>query len=70
MKADSEKTKNELIEELSYLRRRAAEADELRRRLAEVQKQCAEIQTRYQARTEELTQECTQRDQTEEALRA
>ena len=69
MKADSEKTKNELIEELSYLRRRAAEADELRRRLAEVQKQCAEIQTRYQARTEELTQECTQRDQTEEALR-
>jgi sigma-B regulation protein RsbU (phosphoserine phosphatase) len=69
MKADSAKTKNELMEELNYLRRRSAEADELRRRLAEVQKQCAEIQTRCQAQTEELNQECTQRDQTEEALR-
>jgi sigma-B regulation protein RsbU (phosphoserine phosphatase) len=69
MKSDSEKTKNELIEELSYLRRRAAEADELRRRLEEVQKSYTELQTRYEDRTEEFTKECSQRDQTAEALR-
>ena len=69
MKSDSAKTKNELIEELNYLRRRSAEADELRRRLAEVQKHALRLQNRCQARTEELTKECTQRDQTEEALR-
>ncbi|UCD80221.1 MAG: PAS domain S-box protein [Desulfobacterales bacterium] len=69
MKPDSEKTKNELVEELSYLRRRAAEAEELRRRLEEVQKSYTELQNRYEERTEEFTKECTQRDQTEEALR-
>jgi sigma-B regulation protein RsbU (phosphoserine phosphatase) len=69
MKSDSDKTKNELVEELSYLKRRAAEADELRRRLADVQKSYTELQDRYEARTEEFTKECTQRDQTEEALR-
>ncbi len=69
MKSDLAKTKNELVEELGYIRRRAAEADELRRRLADVQKSYTELQNRYEARTEEFTKECTQRDQTEEALR-
>ena len=69
MKSDFTKTKNELVEELAYLRRRAAEVDELRRRLAEVQKTYSELQNRFEERTEEFTKECTQRDRTEEALR-
>lgn len=69
MKQDMEKTKNELIQELSYLRRRSAEADELGRRLAIVQKSCDELKNSYDARTVEYNQKCTERDQTEEALR-
>ena len=69
MKPDSAKTKNELIEELEYLRRRATEADELRRRLQEAQKSYADLQNRYEERSAEFADECTQRDQTEEALR-
>jgi len=69
MKADSAKTKNELIEELEYLRRKATEADELRRRLQEAQKSYTDLENRYEKRSAEFTNECTQRDQTEEALR-
>jgi sigma-B regulation protein RsbU (phosphoserine phosphatase) len=69
MKSDIKKSKEELVQELNYLRRRAAEADELRRRLEDVQKSCAEIKARYEARTAELNRECSERDQTAEALR-
>ena len=69
MKSDIEKSKEELLQELSYLRRRAAEADELRRRLEVVQKSCDELKNSYEARTEEFNRECTVRDHTEEALR-
>jgi sigma-B regulation protein RsbU (phosphoserine phosphatase) len=69
MKSDLKKSKDELVQELNYLRRRAAEADELRRRLEDVQKSCAEIKARYEARTAELNRECSERDQTAEALR-
>jgi sigma-B regulation protein RsbU (phosphoserine phosphatase) len=69
MKSDLKKSKDELVQELNYLRRRAAEADELRRRLEDVQKSCAEIKARYEARTVELNRECSERDQTAEALR-
>ena len=69
MKSDMEKTKAELVEELSFLRRKAAEADELRRRLEEFQKTCGDLEKSYAARTEEFNQECSMRDQTEEALR-
>jgi sigma-B regulation protein RsbU (phosphoserine phosphatase) len=69
MKSDIKKSKDELVQELNYLRRRAAEADELRRRLEDVQKSCAEIKARYEARTAELNRECSERDQTAEALR-
>ena len=69
MKSDSEKSKDELLQELSYLRRKAAEADELRRRLTAAQKSCDELKKSYQARTAEFNAECTVRDQTEEALR-
>ena len=69
MKSEVEKSKDGLVQELNYLRRRAAEADELRRRLEDVQKASAEIKARYEARTAELDRECSERDQTAEALR-
>ncbi len=69
MKPDIEKSKEELVQELNYLRRRAAETDELRRRLEIVQQSCDELKNSYEARTEEFNRECTERDQTEEALR-
>jgi sigma-B regulation protein RsbU (phosphoserine phosphatase) len=69
MKSDLEKSKDELLQELAYLRRKAAEADELRRRLETVQTTCDELEKSYEARTEEFTRECTERDQTAEALR-
>ena len=69
MKSDFDKSKDELIKELSFLKRRAAEADELRRRLEDLQKTCAELKSSCEARTDELNRECTLRDQTEEALR-
>jgi len=69
MKSDLDKSKDELVQELGFLRRKAAEADELRRRLEEVQKACDEVKSNYEARTAEFNQECTMRDQTEEALR-
>ena len=64
-----DKSKEELVQELTYLRRRAAETDELRRRLEIAQKSCDELKNSYEARTEEFNRECTERDQTEEALR-
>ncbi len=69
MKSDLEKSKDELVQELGYLRRRAAEADELRHRLEVVQKSCDELKNNFEARTEEFNRECTERDQTAEALR-
>ena len=69
MKSDLDKSKDELVQELSFLRRKVAEADELRRRLEEVQTTCNEVESSYEARTAEFNNECTIRDQTEEALR-
>jgi sigma-B regulation protein RsbU (phosphoserine phosphatase) len=69
MKSDSDKSRDELMQELSYLRRKAAEADELRHRLEDVQKTCDELEKSYQARTDDFNRECTERDQTAEALR-
>ncbi|NNL78526.1 MAG: SpoIIE family protein phosphatase [Desulfobacterales bacterium] len=69
MKSDLDQSKDELVQELSYLKRKAAEADELRRRLEDLQKRCAELKSSCEARTDELNRECTMRDQTEEALR-
>jgi len=69
MKSDIAKSKDELVQELNYLRRKAAEADELRRRLEDVQAACDDLKKGYETRTEEFNKECTVRDQTEEALR-
>jgi len=69
MKSDLDKSKEELIQELHFLRRRAAEADELRRRLADVQKSCIELKASCDARTADYDKKCAERDQTEKALR-
>jgi sigma-B regulation protein RsbU (phosphoserine phosphatase) len=69
MKSDLDKSKDELVQELGFLRRKVAEADELRRRLEEVQTTCNEVESSYETRTAEFNNECTIRDQTEEALR-
>ncbi len=69
MKSDLEKSKDELLRELSYLRRKAAEADELRRRLENVRNSCDDLEKRYASRTAEYNQKCTEREQTEKALR-
>jgi len=69
MKSELDKSKEELVQVLGYLKRKAAEADELRHRLEDVQKTCAELKSSCEARTDELNRECTIRDQTEEALR-
>ena len=69
MESDLDKSKDELVQELSYLKRRAAEADELRQRLEDVQKTCDELESSYEARTAEYNKKCIERDQTEKALR-
>jgi sigma-B regulation protein RsbU (phosphoserine phosphatase) len=69
MKSDREKSKEELVEEIGYLRRKAVEADELRRRFEDLRTSCDELERSCAARTEALNEECSRRDQTEEALR-
>jgi sigma-B regulation protein RsbU (phosphoserine phosphatase) len=69
MKTDSEKSKDLLIEELNALKRRAAEAEELRHRLEVVEKSYKDLQKRFEERSQALEQECFDRDRTEEALR-
>jgi len=69
MKSDVEKSKGELLEELKTLRQQAAEAGDLKNRLAEVEKSNANLKKDFEERTKELKQECSHRDHTEEALR-
>ena len=69
MKSDTEKSKNQLLEELKTLRQQAAEAGDLKNRLAEVEKSNANLKKDFEERTKELKQECSHRDHTEEALR-
>jgi sigma-B regulation protein RsbU (phosphoserine phosphatase) len=69
MKADMEKSKDELVEELITLRRQAAQAGDLKNRLADLEKSNANLKKDYEERTKELQRECSYRDHTEEALR-
>ena len=69
MKSDSNKTKAELLEELSALRLQETKAGSLQNRLDDIEKSYKELQTRYEKRTKDLERECLDRDQTEEALR-
>ena len=69
MKSDIQKSKDELIEELSIFRKQAEQADELRQRLADLEQSNAELQSNLEALSNRYNQECSYRDDTEEALR-
>lgn len=69
MSTDQRKTKSELIAELARLRRQAGQAKKLKQRLKSLQAECSGLQMRCDEQTRALRQECTLRDQTEEALR-
>jgi sigma-B regulation protein RsbU (phosphoserine phosphatase) len=69
MKLDREKSKDELLEELKTLRQQAAEAGDLKSRLADLEKSYANLKKDFEERTKEFNQECSHRDHSEEALR-
>jgi sigma-B regulation protein RsbU (phosphoserine phosphatase) len=69
MKADMEKSKDELFEELKTLRQQAAEAGDLKSRLADLEKSNANLKKDFEERSKALEKECYYRDHTEEALR-
>ncbi len=61
--------KNELLHELKLLRQQAVETDDLKKRLADLERSYSGLQKSYENRCQALQQECCQRDYTEEALR-
>jgi len=69
MIGDQRKTKAELIAELARLRRQSVQAKKLRQDLKDLKAEFKALETRCDAQTRTLRQECTLRDQTEEALR-
>ena len=69
IKSDTEESREELIAELETLRRQVAQDQDLKKRLAELEKSHSDLQKSYEERTEALEQECCERDHTEEALR-
>ena len=68
MKPDSDKTRDELIQELNLLRPRSVEAQQLTQRIDALRKAYDELNERYEERLQALETECTARDRTEEAL--
>ncbi len=69
MKTDSDKTRDELIQELNSLRSRASEAQQLTQRIEAFRKANDELKQRYDERVQALDNGCSARDRTEEALR-
>jgi sigma-B regulation protein RsbU (phosphoserine phosphatase) len=69
LKSDIKKSKDELIEELNLLRQQAAKTDDLKNRLADLEKSYTNLQKSVEERTKALEDECFYRDHTEEALR-
>jgi len=69
MTTDQRKTKSELIAELNRLRRQAGQTKKFKQKLKGLQAECRGLQRRCDEQTRTLRQECTLRDQTEEALR-
>ena len=68
MAADQRKTKSELIAEISKHRRQADQAKKLNQNLKDLQADYRAMEARCDEQTRTLRQECTLRDQTEEAL--
>lgn len=64
-----EKSQEELHEELDKLRQQAAEANDLKKRLAELEAAYTDLQKSFEERTTAFEQECCARDNTAEALR-
>jgi phosphoserine phosphatase RsbU/P len=69
MTTDLRKTKSELIAELSELRRQADRAKKLKQHLKDLQAEYDALLARCDDQERTLSQECSLRDQTEEALR-
>ena len=69
MAPDQRKTKSELIADLAKLRRQADRAKKLNQNLKNLRANYRALETRCDEQTQTLRQECTLRDQTEEALR-
>ena len=69
MSTDQLKTKSELIAELARVRRQAVQAKKLKKHLKDFQAEFGALEARCDEQTQALRQECSLRDQTEEALR-
>jgi len=69
MAADQRKTKSELIAELAKIRRLADRAKKLNQNLKNLRSDYRALEARCDEQARTLRQECTLRDQTEEALR-
>lgn len=69
MAADQRKTKSELIAELAKHRRQADRSKKLNQNLKDLRADYRALEARCDEQTRTLSQECTLRDQTEEALR-
>jgi sigma-B regulation protein RsbU (phosphoserine phosphatase) len=69
MAADQRKTKSELIAELVKIRRQADRAKKLNQNLKDLRSDYRALEARCDEQARTLRQECTLRDQTEEALR-
>jgi phosphoserine phosphatase RsbU/P len=69
MNSDIQKTKDELIRELTTLRRNVQETDELRMRLSAAQAAYDSLKKRFDDRTQEFAQECNERYQMQKVLR-
>ncbi len=69
MTADQRKTKSELMAELAKIRRLADRAKKLNQNLKNLRSDYRALEARCDEQARTLRQECTLRDQTEEALR-
>ena len=56
MKSDMEKSKNQLLEELKRLRQQAAQAGDLKNRLAELEKSNADLKKDFEERKKLLSE--------------
>lgn len=69
MKADEEKNHDELLQELRTLRRKAAEAEDLRSRLKNVEEELESLKGRCEDRNQSLARECAEHSRVINALR-
>ena len=57
MKSDINKSKDELIKEINVLRQQAAKANDLQKRLADLEKSYQKLRINYEKRTNEFEEE-------------